>query len=656
MSESRQTSLRRAQVVALIALAAQIVFSGAVFVIAGWCKSRAVMAEAYHLAAGVWLWLVIIVHLRHQRAAQDEIAAVEELARVREQKLPGSALFEGDEEDLNVARNRLKTFEKYFLPLCSLVMVGLLVGGAVRLYIVLQDFTREVEVVNASLSAAFLASIALASFLIGKYAAGMATERVWRPLRAGGSLLVSSAIVLFVVCLGMAFVHFRLPAVDRVLAYVVPGAMCLVGAEMFMNILLDIYRPRVEGQEAQFSYDSRLLGLLVEPAGVAHTVAQTLDYQFGFRVSETWGYRFIEYAIAPLILFQVVSFYLLTCILIVGPDEKAFVERFGRPKNAEQPLGPGLHMKWPWPIEIVRRFPAERIFSLRVGEVHGKGLDRQHEPGGEPEPESKPEEPDVILWTRSHSDTVFRWMAASASESVRSQALKKKIPPVSFLTGVVDIFYRVNNLYNYMYLHTDGHETLRQLSHRALTHYMTGVDFNRLITTGRRAATEGIRREIQALADKDKVGVEILSVGLRGVHPPIEAGPAYESVVAATVGRQAIVMRARAYESELMPKAAAEADVMRLKAQADSMEETLVTAGKADRFQSILGAHDKDSLALFMMRHRILAIVDALANARKYIVPSWAGQDEVDVIDLQEKLQLDILDAEAPNVPGMKAK
>jgi len=651
MSESRQTSLRRAQLVALIALAAQIVFSGAVFAIAGWCKSRAVMAEAYHLAAGIWLWLVIIVHLRHQRAAQEEIAEVEELERVREQKLPGSALFEGDEEDLNVARNRLKTFEKYFLPLCSLVMVGLLMGGAVRLYVALQDITKEAVVVNASLSAAFLAGIALASFIIGKYAAGMATERVWRPLRAGGSLLVSSAIVLFVVCLGMAFVHFKLPAVDRVLAYVVPGAMCLVGAEMFMNILLDIYRPRVEGQEPRFSYDSRLLGLLVEPAGVAHTVAQTLDYQFGFRVSETWGYRFIEHAIAPLILFQVVSFYLLTCVLIVGPDEKAFVERFGRPKNAAQPLGPGLHLKWPWPIEIVRRFPAERIFSLRVGEVHGKGDKDQHKSEAE-----KSRDEDVILWTRSHSDTVFRWMVASASESVRSQALKKKIPPVSFLTGVVDIFYRVDNLYNYMYLHSDGHETLRQLSHRALSHYMTGVDFNRLITSGRRAATDGIRLEIQTLANEHKVGVEILSVGPRGIQPPIEVGPAYESVVAATVGRQAIIMKARAYESELMPKAAAEADVMRLRAEADSLEEALVTAGKADRFQSILSAHDKDSLDLFMMRHRVLALVDALANARKYIVPSWAGQDEVDVIDLQEKLQLDILDAQAPDVPGMKAK
>ncbi len=638
MSETRQVSLRRAQIVALVGLVIQIVMAGAVFAVAMWCKSRAVMAEAYHLAAGVWLWLVIILHLRHQRAAQEEAAEVEELMRIREQNLPGRALFEGDEEDLNVARKRLQTFEKYFLPICSLVLAGLLVGGAVQLYSVLTKTVLAVTPTNASLSAAFLVAAALITFLIAKYAAGMATERVWRPLRAGGSYLVSCAIMLFAVSLGMAFVHFKLPVVDRVLAYVVPGGMCLVAIEVLLNILLDLYRPRVEGQEPRFAYDSRLLGLLVEPAGVARTVAETLDYQFGFKISETWGYRFVERAIAPLILFQVITFYLLTCILIIGPEEQAFVERFGEPINAEKPLDPGLHLKWPWPIDIARRFPAARIRVLRIGES-GKPED---------EPPSSEEGPEVILWTESHSKTVFRWMVGSAGAAIQSEAMQQKAVPVSFLTGKVDVFYRIDNLYDFMYRHVDGDATLRELTNRALADYMTSVDLNKLLTSGREAATQEMRARIQEMADAHKVGVKILSVGLFGVHPPIEVGKAYESVVAATQTKEATIRNAEAYERKLVPEAKGEAAVRKLKAEGDSIVEQLTTAGQAERFKAILAAYDPQALRLMKVRYRLNALVEALENARKYIAPVWAGQNEVDVIDLQEKLQLDILNAALP--------
>ena len=46
-----------------------------------------------------------------------------------------------------------------------------------------------------------------------------------------------------------------------------------------------------------------------------------------------------------------------------------------------------------------------------------------------------------------------------------------------------------------------------------------------------------------------------------------------------------------------------------------------------------------------MHRRRLMAIAEALGPVRKYIVPAWANVSEVDVIDLQDKLQLDVLNA-----------
>jgi len=621
--------------VAIAALAVQVIFAGGTFAIAAFCQSRAVLAEAFHLSVGAWLWLSVMLHLRHRRLADEERVEMAELERVREEKGPGGALFEREGHELLVAQNRLAVFEKYFVPVCTVVMVGLL--GWLSGYLVnsLRSATIVSKVGNAPLSAAFLVGQALLSFLFAKYAAGMATERAWRPLRAGGSYMASCALMLFVVAVGLAFVHFEAPQVDRVIGYVVPACMALLALEMLINAVLDIYRPRVAGREPRSAYDSRLLGLLVEPGTIVRTVADTLDYQFGFRVSDTWLYRFLEKAIAPLILFQVCTFYLLTCVLIVGPEEKAFIEHFGKPTSKEKPLGPGLYLKWPWPIEVVKRYPAKRIHEMAIGELLG-------EHGAE-------EKPRAILWTESHSLVVFRWLVAYREDQeeggIPEGEDELKAVPVNFLAGMVKVYYKVSDLYAYLYGHTDGQQMLRQITHREMTRYMGSVDANRFLTVDREAALQALKEEIQAEADRLKLGVQLLDVGLQDMHPPIEVGDAYEAVVGAIERREAAIYKAEAYSNQQLPMAEADAVVKRLSAEAYRDRRKIVTAREATRFKVLMATYQKCP-KVFRWRRRLATMVDALATVRTYIVPAWPGVREVDVIDLTEKLQLDILDTE----------
>jgi len=386
-----------------------------------------------------------------------------------------------------------------------------------------------------------------------------------------------------------------------------------------------------------------------------------LDYQFGFKISETWAFHFLERAIAPLILFQVITFYLLTCVMIVGPEERAFVERFGRPRNATTPLEPGLHLKWPWPIEVTRRFPAMRVKVVQIGEYDTpKGSEDEHDPhaghGEGEEPEKGAEEEahahedmDAILWTEKHAKSVFKWMVASTSETAQAEAKREKgrVPPVNFITGLVDVHYRIENLYDYVYKHRDAHATVRLLTYRALTRYMTGVDINELITKGRQAATQGLQKHIQDLANDHELGVKIIMVGIQDVHPPMEVAAAYESVVSAKEKKRTLVNEANAYVSRELPQAQGRAAIMALEAEAYAVERSKVTAGRATRFEALLKAYNK-SPDLFRVRRGLMAIVEAIGTSRKYVVPSWSGANEVDVIDLQEKLQLDILDTEVP--------
>ncbi len=121
--------------------------------------------------------------------------------------------------------------------------------------------------------------------------------------------------------------------------------------------MLDIYRPRLKDQYSRAAFDSRLLGVINEPGGIFRTAATAIDYQFGFKVSQTWFYKLLEKAIVPLILFAGAAVYLLSCIVVVAPNEEAIIEHFGNPRDQAgkvRLIGPGLTFKRPWPVDIAQ--------------------------------------------------------------------------------------------------------------------------------------------------------------------------------------------------------------------------------------------------------------------------------------------------------------
>ena len=183
-------------------------------------------------------------------------------------------------------------------------------------------------------------------FLFAKYAAGMSRQAEWRPLRAAASFMMLNTLFAAVTVISHGVARFGIgDDFDDPCAYAMLGVMGVVAIEILINFVFDFYRPRVEGVEERPAYDSRLLGILVMPTGLLKTVSATLDYQFGFRVSQTWLYRFTEQWIAPLILFDLVTLYLLTSFVVVGPEQQGVLERrgvFQRGAAARLPLQAAL--------------------------------------------------------------------------------------------------------------------------------------------------------------------------------------------------------------------------------------------------------------------------------------------------------------------------
>ena len=639
----RQLPLRRAESAAAFVLVIQVV-AGAVALMLGWMSdSAAAIAEAWHLWAGALVWIGVLVHQRLRRLAAEEALEADTLKR-REGEGRGDALFTADGTDLLTARSRLGQFEKYFLPAFS-VVIAVALGMLAFVLLSRVAAAKDIKPVAEPLRNFWVfVGIAFVSFLLAKYTAGLATQTPWRALRPGANYLMSCALASLLIALSYVVCSFGIPDAERVLAWAIPVMLGVLSAEAILLLVMSIYRPRVAGEERRWAHDSRLLGMLTTSHGILRTTAETLDYQFGFKVSETWFYRFMERALGPLILFQAATLCLLTSLVAVETGEQAVIERFGVPLQGAEPLGPGLHLKWPWPIEVCRRYPVERVEVLAIGEQ----LDEKA-PG--------------FLWTKTHAREPFNLLVANREEQAAAApdetpapdqpAPRRDRPPagVSMLSGTVYVYYRVSDLYAYLYNHSDPKATLEALCYRELTRYAASADFIQLLGYQRGEAMAALKKAIQdAVAFKEPaedsgtgaggglgLGVEIVDVTLQGIHPPVQVADAFEQVVGALEEKEAKTWQAKAYANSILPRAAAEAHRTVSDAQTYATARKELSPAVAKEFEMQLEAYNK-APSVFLHRKLMSAIEEALADVRKIIKPAWAEADEVINLKLDEKL------------------
>ncbi len=363
-------SSKRAEYIALLSLVLSVVFFGIAFFIGRWSGFFAVSAVSWLMLSAALIWLVLTIQFHQRALAEQEKLDTAQLAKAE----GGPRIFQAEGERATLfaaAQRRLQILEKWFIPIFAALIATYQI--AIGLYLLTSiQAESEVQLKQPLLCAVFMTGIAFLSFLVSRYATGMSAQLQWKPLRAGGSCLLGIAVLCFALAVSLALVplDFRL-CLDAV-GWIIPILLVVLGVETALNVVLDIYRPRLKDQYSRAAFDSRLLGLINEPGEIFRTAASAIDYQFGFQVSQTWFYKLLEKAIVPLVLFAAITLYLMSCLVVVAPDEEAIIEHFGNPVDRAgqvSHIGPGLSFKWPWPIDVVHKRATKRILEISVGFV-----------------------------------------------------------------------------------------------------------------------------------------------------------------------------------------------------------------------------------------------------------------------------------------------
>jgi modulator of FtsH protease HflK len=682
-----KTSSKRAQHLAIFGAVLSVAGFLVCFIIGAVVGIVPAKMLAWQILGGSFIWVYLAVFYRNR-----DLADQEKLDAASLRKSEDTTIFQSSEQRealFSVAQKRYESFSKWG-PLIFSVLIAvysIFIG-----FWLLRDSSNvtEVKVTSPLLGATSMVVMAFFSFLIARYATGMSVEQDWRPLKAGGSYLLGSSLLAFLIAIGLALQFFQFTVLFNVMAWVVPIIMIVYGIETVLNTVFDIYRPRIEGQYHRIGFDSRILGIINEPGSVLHTAATTIDYQFGFKVSQTWLYQLLEKAILPLLLLLLIFVYLSSSIIEVGPGQMAVIERFGSTNSGGRIVGPGLHIKWPWPVDIANIHDTERVQQINIGFAADETeiLDEDGTPIKRP-----------LLWGQKHYETEYKLLVATENE----QNIDDGAVPVSLIIAVVPIQYKVNDVYSYLYRHTEPKETLRDLSYREVARFMASAELETgvfadnedqgnqsVLGAGREAASRELLKRIQQSADEIDLGVEIVMVGLEGIHPPLEVAADYERVIGAIQQRQRAILDALSFQNKTLTelggsipqvdllyelaveyedikdditdtenleklakidKAFEEAsgEIFKKLSEAKrySYERVQIAKATGERFASQVKAYEA-APEIYKQNQRLNTLEEVLSGIRKYVIVSDENDSEVMIIDLQESLSPSLYDIEIP--------
>ncbi len=673
-------SSKRAKNVALISLVISFGFFLISFLMGGWSGFGIMKSLGWLMMAEAFVCFVLTIQF-HQRT----LAEREKLDSMQtDGDKDSTAFFTAKNENeiiLNAYNARLVTFEKWFLPILSLLLaIGLATGGSLLLKTIYQ-YGPSTQGKEPLFCAVALMAIAFVSFLISRYAIGLSTQTQWKPLRACGSFMFASSGLCFAAAIALAFVQFKMNQAVTVLSWIVPAIMLLIGVEMILNVIMDIYRPRIEGLYNRAAFDSRLLSGVSQPGKFFKNAAEAVDYQFGFKVSQTWFFVLLEKAILPLIIFLVVVLYFNSSIVIIEPDQQAVVERFGNPMDKNQNVrifGPGLHFKWPTPFETIHRQSVKTIRQINIGFVP-----KEYKKGQKREP---------LIWGRAHYQSED--LLLMASDSMASSD-SNSTGAITLMMFAVPVQYKIKDIYDYSYNYRDGESVLKKICYQQLTEFAASakIEVNTendlkhcIIGAGRIEATETLRKNMQKAADELALGIEITLVGLQGIHPPTAVAKAYHETVGSVQDKNTHIHLAHAERTQRLCAVAgtvekanqlcklaneyqlaeAEANQKEIKMLGAKLDEAFEKSSgeifsiirtarqyafsKVEkikstglRFQGQLKAYQQNP-EIYKKTLRLSALIDVLQGIRKYIVVSNPNDKQIFIMDMTEKLTPSLYD------------
>ena len=242
-----------------------------------------------------------------------------------------------------------------------------------------------------------------------------------------------------------------------------------------------------------------------------------------------------------IILLLLVVWIIPGTFYFVEPDEEGVVTRFGK---FDRSSSPGLHFKYPSPVEHAT---TPKITQVRRAEIG------------------------------------FRAAQGRPTQRVPAESL--------MLTGdqnIVDINlvvqYRIMDSVQYLFNVRRPHKLIRDSAETVIRGITGSKKIDEALTTGKAEIQVLAKDQIQALLDKYKSGLQVVTIQLQDVHPPEQVADSFKDVVRAREDKERMINEAQGYRNAVIPEARGQAaEIVRI-AEGYREEKIKRAEGDAKRF------------------------------------------------------------------------
>jgi regulator of protease activity HflC (stomatin/prohibitin superfamily) len=468
------------------------------------------------------------------------------------------------------------------------VRVRTAVAGALAIALLLLNdfFAIALDPLAAGIAAAMCLTAAGLAATAVRYLAEIEPAR----LPEGPGLLRGARIVAWILVLAAASIGLEWAGQETALR-ILHTAVLAVNVALCYG-LFTVQQAEHEALET-FPLDLGVLWLLGNRTNVLASVLDSGERQLGIDLRSTWALTVVRRSLEPLVIGLCFVGWLSTSLTVVGVEEQGLVERLGVPVGG-QPLLPGIHMHWPWPVDRVFRIPVLRVQMLTVG--------HEGEEGGGPED---------VLWARQHAANEYTLLLGDGRDLITVDAA---------------VQFRITDARAWRYHSQNPGDALRAIAYRAVMRTTVNRTLAEALSENVVTTTARMRAMVQQDADALDLGVEVLGFTVGGMHPPVPVASAYQAVVSAALGKVTATVNAQAVRNRTVPLAESSVLVNENNARAEGVEALARAVGEAWSFLTLQSQYSV-APGEYFFRRRLETLEKGLAGRRFTVVDTRFQRD-----------------------------
>ncbi len=307
-----------------------------------------------------------------------------------------------------------------------------------------------------------------------------------------------------------------------------------------------------------------------------------LEKNTGITMRSLWSLRLVKKLIPYTAILAVLLLWVCTGIIQVETYEEGAVYRFGRLQS--ETLKPGIHLVLPYPFDKVKICSTGTVNRMTVGYISSEDSDN--------------------IWTAGHGSSEYKLLLGGGNELVSIN---------------LRIEYKVSDLKSYLQCSAEPESILRALAYEAVTARTINTDLDSMLSVDRTAFAGSFADDLSERLENYDLGLEIVSVVLESIHPPVEIASVYQEIVSAGIKAEQYMLEAEAKAA--VTRASAEDSRNTAINSANAAKSTAVAAARAEiaGFIASVGA-DKAYPGSYRYNKYLTAIGKAYGGARLVIV------------------------------------